>query len=160
MSSEFTQPLLKISGLNVIYFGVIYALMRMFMGIGGIITHRLEKYFSLEYLLFIGASIIIISFFGFAYTAGILIIGSAILLSFGEGFNRIILEDEINKNIKSSNRTTILSISSLSKQLFNSILVFGFGVMADVIGVQQIYYFVAAIFAVCIVAAIVYMRRK
>lgn len=160
MSSEFTQPLLKISGLQVIYFGVVYAFMRAITGFGGSITHKLEKYFTLEKLLFIGVIGIIISFIGFSFGTGLIIILAVLLLKLAEGFNRIILEDEINKNIKSQNRTTILSVSSLSQALFNAGLVFAFGITADLVGVQSMFNYALGFFLIIIVAALIFMRNK
>ena len=160
MSSEFIQPLLKISGLQVIYFGVIYALIRGIIGFGGSITYRLEKYFTLEKLLFIGVVGIIVSFLGFSFGTGILIILAVLLLNLSEGFNRIILEDELNKNIKSENRTTILSILSFSQALFNAGLVFVFGITADLVGVQSMFNYALGLFIVTIVAALIFMKNN
>jgi len=160
MSSEFIQPLLKISGLQVVYFGVVYAFMRGITGFGGSITHKLEKYFTLEKLLFIGVIGIIISFLGFSFGTGLIIILAVLLLKLAEGFNRIILEDEINKNIKSQNRTTILSVSSLSQALFNAGLVFVFGITADLVGVQSMFNYALGVFLIIIVAALIFMRNN
>ncbi len=159
-SSEFTQPLLQISGLQIIYFGVVYAFMRGIMGFGGSITHRLEKYFTLEKLMFIGIIGIIISFLGFSFGTGLIIILAVLLLSLSEGFNRIILEDEINKNIKSENRTTILSVSSLSEGLFTACLVFVFGITADLVGVQNMFGYALGLFIIAVVVVLILMRNN
>lgn len=160
MSSEFIQPLLKISGLQVVYFGIVYALMRAIMGLGGSIAHKLEKYFSLKNILFIGAAGLAISLLGFSFGAGAVIILAVLVLKFSAGLNRIVLEDEINRNIKSNNRTTILSISSLSEELFNAGLIFAFGITADLVGVQNMFSYALVFFIICIVAALVFIRKK
>jgi MFS family permease len=159
MSAPFMQPLMQIAGLPIIYFGVVYAFMRAIMGLGGVITHKMEKYLSLEKLLFIGAGIMVVSFLGFSLGAGIVIIISLILMKLASGYNRIILDDEINKNIKSKNRTTVLSISSLFQQLMNAGLIFIFGIVADQIGIQNMFYYALALFLVCIIAALFFMRK-
>ena len=79
---------------------------------------------------------------GFAYGTGITIIIAVLLLKFAEGLNKVVLEDEINQNIKSDNRTTVLSICSLSQVLFRAILVFVFGIVADLVGVQLMFVYV------------------
>ncbi len=160
MSSPFIQPLLQISGLAIIYFGVVYALMRAIMGLAGIITHKLERYFKTGSLLFIGLALITLSLFGFSYGFGLIIISSVLLLKFSEGLNRILLEDDVNKNIKSTNRTTILSISSLSKTLFASVLVFIFGITADLVGVQAMFVYVIVVFLVCAIPAFIFMKKN
>ena len=160
MSSQFIQPLLKTSGLQVIYFGVVYALMRAIMGIGGSITHKLEKYFTLEKLLLLGSAGIIISFLGFSMGTGIIIIMAILLMKLSEGFNRIILEDEINKNIKSNNRTTILSVSSFSQELLNAGLVFVFGIVANSIGIESMFNYALGLFVICIVAFSFFTKKN
>ena len=154
MSAEFNQPLLKISGLAVIYFGVVYAAMRVLTGVGGIAAHKLGKYFKYERLLLFGMIGILISFLGFSQGYGWLLVLSVLVVSFAEGLNRITLEDEINKNIKSSNRTTILSISSLSGSLFKAVLVFFFGFVADSAGIQGMFTYVVIAFAICALLAL------
>ncbi len=139
MSSEFIQPLLQISSLPIIYFGVIYAIMRVLAGLGGALTHKLEQYIKVERLLGLGLLGIICSFVGFAYGTGLGIVLAVLLLNFSEGTNRVILEDEINQNIQSDNRTTVLSITSLSQVLLRAILVFAFGILADKAGVQGMF---------------------
>ncbi|MFH1978092.1 MAG: MFS transporter [Candidatus Aenigmatarchaeota archaeon] len=155
MSATFTQPLLLISGLSVIYFGVIYAIMRVVMGLGGETIHRLEKHIGFKGLLFLGFGLILLSFLGQAFGFGLIIIIAVIITRFAEGFNRIVLEDEINKNIKSNNRTTILSISSFTKQPLLAALLFVFGITADLIGVQSMY--VYAIITFIVISGLVFM---
>ncbi len=159
MSNEFYQPLLQISGLEVIYFGVIYALMRGVMGVGGVITHRLEKYFTLQSLLLMGIFGIAVSYLGFSVGAGVIIVGSVLVLKLFEGLNRVVLEDEINKNIVSNNRTTILSISSLLKSLLTAGLVLFAGIIADFVGVQGMFVYILGLFAVVTITLIVAIKK-
>ncbi len=151
MGVGYIQPLLKISKLQVVYFGVVYALMSGLMGIGGLITHKLEKYFTQERLLILGLGGITISFLGFSFSVGVGIILAVLILKLSEGFNRIILEDEINKNIESKNRTTILSVTSLSKTLATSGLILIFGFISDLVGVQHMFNYALGLFFVIII---------
>lgn len=139
MGSLFIQPLLLISGLDVIYFGVVYALMRAVMGLGGESIHRLGGLLGFKHLLLLGMGTILASFLGFSYGFGAVIILSVLLMKFAEGFNRIALEDEMNRNIVSANRTAVLSISNLSNELFRAAIVLVFGICADLFGVQGMF---------------------
>ncbi|NQU98625.1 MFS transporter [Candidatus Woesearchaeota archaeon] len=159
MSSEYTQPLLLISGLQVIYFGIVYTLMRALMGFGGWFTHKLEKYFSNTSLLIAGSGFIVLAFLGHWLGAGIVIIIAILLKKFFEGLTRIILEEDINKNIKSENRTTILSISSLVRNLLTALLVLSFGTLADFIGVQKIFGYAIIAFIVLILIVFFFLKR-
>lgn len=159
-TAEFIQPLLLISGLQVIYFGIIYALMRVLMGLGGEIVHRLETHFRLNSLIILGIIIYISGLLGFYLGAGITIILAIILLRFGDGFNRIILEDEINKGIKPDYRTTALSISGLSKEITTAGLVFSFGIAADIFGVQGMFGYALAVFIILIILATIFVKFR
>jgi len=161
MSSEFIQPLLQISTLPVIYFGIIYAIMRVLAGLGGALTHKLEQYMQADKLLTIGLLGIVCSFLGFTYGTGIAIILAVLVLKFAEGLNRVTLEDEINQNIKSKNRTTVLSIASLSQVIFRAVLVFAFGIVADISGVQGMFSYALIAFALtALVSSAYYFSHK
>lgn len=160
MGSGFIQPLLKISGLPIIYFGIVYALMRTVTGFGGFITHKLEKYFALEKLLFFGIAGILASLLCFSLGAGVIIILAVLLLKLSEGFNRIILEDEMNKNIRSGNRTTILSVASLLEELLIAGLAFAFGIVADMVGVQNMFNYAIGVFIIVIVGVFIFIRNN
>lgn len=159
-ASEFIQPLLKISGLQIIYFGVIYALMRAVMGLAGIVTHRFEKYMKLDSLLIFGAALVLIGLVGISYGAGLVIIISILILKFSEGFTRVLLDDEMNKRIKSGNRTTVLSISNLSDSLFNALLVLLFGILADKNGVQGMLVFACVLFFISALVSLLYVKNS
>ena len=160
VGAKFIQPLLQITGLPIIYFGIVYFFMRIIKGIGAEINHRIERLFGIKTLLFIGIISLILGFLGFAFGTAYIIIGiAAVLITFAEGFNRMTFEDELNKNIKSENRTTILSISSLSNELFFALFVLIFGVVADITGVQKMFIYVILTFIICIAVALVFIRK-
>ncbi|MBW2993465.1 MFS transporter [Candidatus Woesearchaeota archaeon] len=161
VGSKFIQPLLQITGRPIIYFGIVYFFMRIIKGIGAEINHRIEKRFGTRALLFIGIVSLILGLTGFAFGTVYVVIGiAAVLITFAEGFNRMTFEDELNKNIKSENRTTILSISSLSNELFFAVLVFTFGIVADITGVQKMFIYVILAFIVCIAITFAFIKRS
>ncbi len=159
MGSQFIQPLLLISGLEVIYFGVIYALMRAIMGLGGEFTHRLEGFLKFKHLLLLGSGIILASFLGFSHGFGAIIILSVLLMKFAEGLNRITLEDRMNRSIRSANRTAVLSISNLSKELFSAAIILILGITADLVGVQGMFSFAAIAFMASLLFLSVFRKR-
>lgn len=158
MSSEFFQPLLKISGLQVVYFGIVYSLMRVIMGFGGSITYKLEEVFVSDTLLYLGTAGIGFAFLGFSLGTGLIIIAAILLLKLFRGITRIVLEDKINKNIDSDNRTTILSLTSFSQSLFKAGIVFIFGITADIVGVQFMFNYVFLLFLILIATVIIYRK--
>lgn len=154
IASKFIQPMLQISGLEVIYFGIIYALMRMLTGTGGFFVHRFHKMG-----LWFGIILLAIGILGLSLGAGVIIILAILLVKFAEGYNRIYLDDKINQSIKSS-RTTILSISNFLKNLFYGILIFIFGMVADVTGVQPMFIYVLIAFLIFIIPLLIVMKQK
>jgi MFS family permease len=160
MGSQFIQPLLLISGLEVIYFGVMYALMRAVMGLGGEFTHRLGGFLRFEHLLLLGLGMILASFLGFSHGFGAIIILSVLLMKFAEGLNRIALEDRMNRNIRSANRTTVLSISNLSVELFSAVIILIFGITADLAGVQGMFSFAIVAFMASLLFLAILRKRR
>jgi len=126
-TSEFIQPMLRIASLDVIYFGIIYAIMRMTMGVGGFVVHYSERLLDEKRLLLFGVIVIVLGYLGFYLGTGIIIILSVFLLAFAEGFNRIILV----------------------------------GILADLVGVKNIFAFVAVAFVISVsIVAGLFSRRK
>ena len=158
-SAEFTQPILKFTGLEVIFFGIVYALKRAVMGIGGGLTHKLEKY-SNKKLIFIGMILLLITLI-FYFTARLeFVVLAILLLGLAEGFNRIVFDDAINKRISSKNRTTVLSVSSLLKSLVKAIFVLSFAIYADLFGLKEMCGIAIILFLVILVGMFVVYKLK
>jgi MFS family permease len=136
ITTDYKQPLLLLSGLSVIYFGVVYAGMRAFMGVASALTYKLTKYYNHYRLLFLGLLFLVGGFVGLSWGIGWVIPVAIVIMGGVGGFNRVIVDDELNQNIKSQNRTTILSIKSLFSSLLTGFSVLIMGVMADLISVQ------------------------
>ena len=158
VGSEYIQPLLSIAGLPVIYFGVVYALMRVLMGVGAALTHKLERWFSPDSIILLVVFLVAASFIGYLLGFGVIIPICVLLINFAFGMNRVVLEDKVNQNVK-SNRTTILSIMSLTQTLFKAALIFVSGMLADYFGVQGLFFFVLIGFLVFAFAAVRYSRK-
>jgi MFS family permease len=148
-SADYTQPLLEITSLDIIYFGVVYAAFRIVMGLSAELVHRVEKKINNVQGIFIGLIMILISFVIFYLTQSIwLMVLGQILIRAASGWNRVYIGEEINQRIKPSQRTTILSIESLIQSLLAAILGVTFGVLADAYGVQAMYAFVIGSFLI------------
>jgi len=107
------QKYWEVSGIEIRYFGYIWALYNLAIGIVGKQVHWLEHKFGATPLL-LGLSILpLIGFFGMSYSTGI--IGVVIGLSFqvSRGITQVILRDALNWRIPSEFRATANSLSSL-----------------------------------------------
>jgi len=158
--SEFKQPLLLIAGIEVIYFGVIYALIRGLSGIGGMIPHKVHDKKIGKYIVSFGILLIFISFLFFFSGISYFILAGILLISLSEGVLRVSLYDTINHLISSANRTTILSIASVLQQLYKAIIVLIMGFLADLIGVTQMFFPITLIFVLAIGITIILFRNQ
>ncbi|MDD3159723.1 MAG: MFS transporter [Candidatus ainarchaeum sp.] len=138
--SEFKQPLLVISGIEIIYFGVIYAIIRSLSGIGGILPHKLHNSTLKKYTFCFGIILLIISFIFSSSNIGHIIIFGILIISLTEGILRVSFYDKLNSKISSQNRTTILSITSVLQQLYKAVFVLIMGFLADFIGLTQMFF--------------------
>lgn len=141
--AEYAQPLLQISTLNIIYFGIFYTILRLVQGLSAEIAHRFDKILSFSSLIFINLLLTIIGLLIMGMAKGYFILLGIIIMNIGFWILRITISDEINQNIQSSNRTTILSIKSLIESFSSAIIILIFSFNADVIGLQKAFIFSA-----------------
>jgi predicted MFS family arabinose efflux permease len=148
--SEFKQPLLLIASIDIIYFGIIYALIRGLSGIGGMIPHKIHNKKIGKYSISIGILLIFISFLSFFSEISYFIIIGILIIALSEGLLRVAFYDKINHLIASENRTTILSIASVLQLVGKIIIVLIMGFLADLIGVTQMFFPITIIFVMAI----------
>ncbi|MCX6811590.1 MAG: MFS transporter [Candidatus Berkelbacteria bacterium] len=160
VSFDYFQPLLKITGLSIALFGLVYTLARFIEGLGGEIVHRLEKVFSNKKLLITGILFIILSFISFFIGKNWLIIFAILLISFSDGFIDVVLGDMLNINISSENRTTIMSIATFLQGIFTAILAYFVGLLADKVGVISIFAYILGVFIFLIIILALVFRQK
>ena len=117
------QPYLKLSGLDLVYFGFVFAAFNVIEAFSAKYAHRIEKKvgpnFSLIFLfILIGLCYLlmgnIIFIFSFVF---------AFILQFVRGFSSIVISDYIHKVTDSKIRATVLSVESFTKRGFCAILV-------------------------------------
>lgn len=148
--ADYYQPLLKAAGLPVALFGLVYFGMRIVRGIGAEITYRLEKYLTTYKLVLLCLAMLLASFVGLAWGVLALVVFGMIFSQMEDGMSKIVLTDEISKSVR-TNRTTLLSVASLTESLLNAFLGFVFGVLADNVGVQAMFGYALVLFCVCVI---------
>jgi len=157
--SEFKQPLLVIAGIDIIYFGVIYATIRALSGLGGMIPHKINKKKTAKIIDIIGVLLILFSFLFFFFNTGVTIITGILLISLSEGIIRVSMYDTLNNIISSANRTTILSIASVLQQAYKAVIVLIMGYLADLIGLTQMFFPATIIFIIAIFLTLIIFRN-
>lgn len=135
---QYFQPILKIAGMPLPYFGLVYAFARILEGTGSLLFHKIERHTN-KRLLILSAIMTVFALAGFALTKSYLLIAFVFLVSLLDGSTDVLLSDIINKNISSQNRTTIMSTGNMINSFFMAIIFFIFGHTSDRFGVQDMF---------------------
>jgi hypothetical protein len=131
------QPYFKLSGLDVAWFGIVFAGFNIISALSSKYSHLLEKKigrkYSLILLIFlIGASYLLMSHFIF-----LLSFSFAFLIQFVKGFSSVVISDYVNKLTDSSVRATILSVKSLIERMFYALIIPFIGWIIDIYSLKQ-----------------------
>lgn len=159
MSVDYVPPLLEISRLDIIYFGIVFFLMRILKGAAAGVTYKLERFMPLKGLIYLGVGLTLLGFFAFSLGTGLLIVGGIILSRLAEGINRVTLEDELNQKIDSRHRATVMSLSMLSQQLGNVFIVVIVGIGADLLGLQGAMTYASIALLILTMAALAFLKN-
>jgi len=134
---EYFQPIISASHIPLIYFGVVYAVGRLFEAAGSLLLHKFDH--SNRKLMSSLSAMLLLSLAGFTLFHSWVLIIFIFFSGFTAGAKEVVISDLLNKNISSKNRTTIMSTNNLFDSLFVSILFFVFGHVSDMVGVQGMF---------------------
>lgn len=131
------QPYFKISGLDVVYFGIVFASFQLIAAFSSkyayIIEMKLGQKYSLGMLIFLlGGSFLFMGNFVFLFSFSF-----AFIQQFVRGFRAVVVSDFINRYTESSVRATILSAESFISRLAYAMVLPIIGWVADVYSIQQ-----------------------
>jgi len=131
------QPYFEISGLNVIYFGVVFASFHIVSAISSKYAHKVEEKLGKKYSLIMMIFLIALSYLLMSNFIFLFSFSFCFIQQFIRGFKNIVITDYINKLVESDIRATILSVESLISRLLYAIIVPIVGYIADIYTVQQ-----------------------
>ena len=117
----FIQPYLKLVGLPLALFGVVWAALQFSVGIFSFYAHKIELFVGRKTTL---VSLIILTVIGYCLLSifqSIWAIGFILIFYFVRGICYPVLKDYINRIITSDIRATVLSVTSLVRRLIFSI---------------------------------------
>lgn len=130
------QPYFQVSGIEIIYFGVIFASFQVVAAVAGKYTWWLNAYFGENRLLVslllmsTGASILMgihIAIYSFAFV---------FIHQVVRGIYRILVSNQINKLVSTEIRASVLSVNALAGRIIYAVLIPVVGWMADVYTVE------------------------
>lgn len=155
----FYQPYFRLTGLNIAYFGIIFAAFYIISGLTSKYAHFLEKKigesYSLILLLMLTASCyFLMSNFVFLFSFSFVF-----LLQFARGYSNVIFSDYVNKLVESKIRATTLSFLSMFENFVYALIIPFFGWFADVYGLREVF-LVLGITTFFIGAFLLLMMRK
>lgn len=131
------QPYFKLSGLDIMYFGFVFAAFNLVAAISAKYAHKIEEKIGKKYSLFsllflVGIAYLLMSNFIYLFSFCF-----AFLHQFVRSFSRIVFSDYINKLTTSDVRATVLSIQSMIGKLGYALLIPFIGWIADVYSLIQ-----------------------
>jgi MFS family permease len=131
------QPYFKISGLDLAYFGIVFASFQIVAAFSSKYAHKIEERlgqkYSLAMLIFLVAgSYFLMSNFVFLFSFSF-----CFIQQFVRGFKNAVINDYINQLTNSSMRATILSAESFVGRLLYAMIIPIFGWIADVYTLEQ-----------------------
>ncbi len=131
------QPYFKLSGVDIIYFGFIFALFQIVAAFSSKYAHQIKNKLGTKASFIILVPII---FLGYLLTSKIIFLFSFVfifLFQFVRGFSEPIFSDYVNQLTSSEMRATVLSVQSLIQRLLYAFLIPVIGWIADVYSILQ-----------------------
>ncbi len=131
------QPYLKLSGIDIAYFGLIFASFQIVTALSSKYAYKLESIFGRKVSLLVLAPII---FMGYLLLGKIVFLFSFLfifLFQFVRGFSEPLFSDYVNKLTASEIRATVLSVQSLMQRLLHALIIPFIGWIADVYSLLQ-----------------------
>jgi len=135
--ADYLQPLLQIAEIEIIYFGLFYTVLRLVQGISALLVHKIDKLIKLKSYLALCILLMIAGFLMMALASLHWILLGVIIMNIGYWMINVLIKDEVNQNINSEHRTTILSMKSFAGSFFSAFVVLSFSTYADFAGIQN-----------------------
>ncbi|MBI5733910.1 MAG: MFS transporter [Candidatus Kerfeldbacteria bacterium] len=131
VSLWFYQPYMKVSGLDIVYFGIVWASFNLFAISGGKAADRIERYLGEHKSLWLIVMIMPLSLVFMSQWFVIWGLVFIFLQQFVRGFAAPVLEDFTHHHLPAAKRATLMSIRNMAGSLVFAILGPAFGYLAD-----------------------------
>ncbi len=127
----FYQPYFKLCGIDVAYFGIIFAMFNIIQGLSYKYAHVIDEKINIEILLILMPIILSISYFLMSRFIFYFSFIFAFLQQFLRGSSEVILSDYLNKLVSSEIRASVLSVKNMLYRLLYASLLPILGYIAD-----------------------------
>jgi len=131
------QPYFAMSGLDVVYFGIVFAAFQVVSALASKYAHNIEKRLGEKYSLIMLIVLVIVSYFLMSNFVMLFSFSFGFIQHFSKGFKDVIITDYINKLTVSEMRATVLSVNSFFNRLVFALFIPVVGWIADVYNIVQ-----------------------
>ena len=131
------QPYFKLTGLNIIYFGIVFASFQIFSAIISKYTYKIEKSLGQKYSLGILIFLLAGSYFLMSNFIFLFSFSFCFIQQFVRGFRITIISDYINQITESNIRATVLSVESFVGRILCATIIPMIGYVADIYTLPQ-----------------------
>lgn len=131
------QPYFKLSGLDVIHFGLVFASFQLVAGFSSKYAHRVEAKFGQKYSLAMLILLVSLSYFLMSNFIYLFSFSFCFIQQFVRGFQKAVVNDYINQLTTSDVRATILSVESFVSRLLYATIIPIVGLVADIYTLDQ-----------------------
>jgi MFS family permease len=131
----FYQPYFKLAGLDIAYFGIVFASFQIVAAMSSKYAYKIERILGSKLSLFLLAVFVGASYFLMGHIVFLFSFSFAFLQQFVRGFSRIVITDYVNQLTESDIRATVLSVQNLMARLFYAMIIPFAGRIADLYGI-------------------------
>ncbi|MGL1892750.1 MAG: MFS transporter [Spirochaetaceae bacterium] len=130
------QPYFQLSGLDLGFFGVVFACFQVVSAFSAKYAHKLEVKLGQKYSLMMLIFLVAISFLLMSSFVFLFSFSFCFIQQFVRGFKSTVVTDYINRLTTSSMRATVLSAESFASRLFYATIIPLFGLAADLFSLR------------------------
>ncbi|MCO4781475.1 MAG: MFS transporter [Candidatus Cloacimonetes bacterium] len=131
------QPYFKLSGLDIIYFGVVFASFQLVAAFSSKFAFKIEAIIGEKKSLAILILLVAISYCLMGYFIFLFGFIFCFIQQFVRGFRKAVVSDYLNKLVDSDMRATVLSSENFVGSLLYAIIIPIFGWISDIYSLQQ-----------------------
>lgn len=153
------QPYFKLSGLDIFYFGIVFAAFQIVAAISSKYAHKIEEKLGQKNSLAMLVILVSVSYFLMHNFIFLFSFSFAFIQQFVRGFSKIVFTDYINKLTSSEIRATVLSAQSLLERLFYALIVPIIGWVVDIYSLTQALLILGITSLICGAAVLAMMSR-
>lgn len=152
------QRYMEFIGLPIIYFGVVFAVVNIFSGLGAKYAKEIEEKLGVKTSLILIPVVPIITWLVFAYAKTLWVLPLLTFVPAVWGFALLVFQDFVQKLISSDRRATVLSIMSFFRRGIFFVFAPFLGWVTDVYSIQTAFLFSAVIVFVFSVVSLLSLR--